>query len=254
MMKLLKYDWKRNATPILAAFIILVVAELALTIVGWSNGWDDIAVYMITVMMYGFAGFLAFLMACQTFKSNIKAYSRRLLPLPSLYTVVTPIILLLLLHLVLSLLYIVHDGILSLLFEKDTPLTLASPYLDAASSAFIAAGYVWGLVFTTIVVFFSIAVSQTVEGRSGTFIGIVVCLGLITFLSFIESFISPASDDSSQNLGFINLVLREAPDGSVTVDVVPFVMSHLGVMLFELAAGAALVYGIVYMMNRKMKL
>ncbi|RIX59436.1 hypothetical protein D3P08_04620 [Paenibacillus nanensis] len=253
MMKLLKYDWKRNATPILAAFIILLVAELALTIIGWSDGWDDVVVYVITVMMYAFTAFLAVLMACQTFKSNIKAYSRRLLPLPSLYAVVTPIILLLLVHLVLSLLYIVHDRILSLLFEKDTLLTLASPYLNAGSASAVAAGYVWGLVFTTIVIFFSIAVSQTVEGRSGTFLGIVACLGLFTVVSFIESFISPA-DDSSQNLGFVNLVMEKAPDGTVTVDVAPFVLSHLGVVLFELAAGAALVYGIVYMMNRKMKL
>lgn len=250
MMKLLKYDWKRNAVSIFAAFLIFAAAQIALTTVGRMNDWDGAVLYVVIAMLYGLSGFLAFLMACQTFNSNIKAYSRRLLPLPSLYTVVSPVIMLLASHLVICLLYIAHDWILSLLFAQETLLTLAFQYADLSAMAAIIVSYVWGIVFMAVVIFFSMTFSQTVEGKAGTFLGIVVCLAIFSVISFVESFISPNLDE---NMG-LTIVNESSGNEMITANFGSLVQTHWGVTLFELAAGAVLVYGIVYMMNRKMKL
>lgn len=253
MMKLFKYDWKRNGVTIVATLIVFLAAQIALTTAGRLNDWNESVIYAVTATLYGIVGFLAILMACQTFNSNIKAYSRRLLPLPSLYTVITPIILLLVSHFVIFLLYLAHDWILSLLFTQDTLLALASQYADISVMAVMVLGYLWTTIFTLIVIFSSITLSQTIEGKAGTFLGIVFCLALFSAISFVESFISPVSDDSTE-MGFIRFVTEETGKGMITAEVNPFVVSQWGVVLFEVVVGAALVYGIVYMMNRKLKL
>lgn len=254
MIKLLKYDWKRNGNSILAAFIILLLAQTALTTLGWAYSWDEIFLFVLTIMLYAVGGFLAFLMACQTFNSNIKAYSRRLLPLPSLYTILSPVILIITAQIVIGLLYVAHDMIFTQLFSEDSLLTVVRSHMSAVEIVSVVLGIVWGTISTTIVIFFAIASSHIVGGRGGTFIGIVVAVVMFTVIPWLEWLIFPNINASNESFGFFRLVSKETENGSTVIEVVPFELMQLGIVLFEVAVIVAMVYGIIYSMERKMKL
>lgn len=254
MIKLLKYDWKRNSNSILAAFIILLLAQIALTTLGWTNDWDEEFIYVMTLLLYCVGGLLAFLMACQTFNGNIKAYSRRLLPLPSLYTILSPIILIIAAQIAIALLYVAHDMIFTVLFSTDSLLTVVGDHLGTAEIVSVVLGIVWGTIFMTIIIFFAIASSHIVGGRGGTFLGIIVAVAIFTIVPWLEWLIFPSIDPSNESFGFFRLVSKEADDGSTVMEVVPFELMQWGILLFEIAAASALVYGIIYMMERRMKL
>ncbi|GKU78239.1 hypothetical protein [Paenibacillus sp. L3-i20] len=255
MIKLLKYDWKRNASVILAALVILLLIQVAFTTAGWLKDWDVDFISVISILLYAMSAFLAFLMACQTFNYNIKAYSRRLLPLPTLYTIIAPIILLFLIQLVIALIFVAHASIIEMIFGEEKTMHLFDlNYFAFMELASIAVSYGWGTLITTLMIFLSITLSKTVEGRGGTFLGIVVCLAMFIAMPYMAWLIFPDSVNSTQYLGFLTLELTEAADGTMTWDVTPFDGVRWLVLLFEGAVMTALIYGTVFLMNRKIKL
>lgn len=199
MMKLMKYDWKRNATAILATLVVLLLAQTVLTVAGWWKGWNEIGIYIGSIMMYGLVGFLAFLMACYTFNANIKAYSRRLLPIPYVYTIMSPIVLLIAAQLLLVLIYTAHDFLFAALYKngQEPPLMLLAQYLNGIEIASVLMSSIWGMLFATVIIFFGIAFSKSIDGKAGVFSGILVCLALCVLVSWVEWLIFPGDNDSS---------------------------------------------------------
>ncbi|MFD0588175.1 hypothetical protein ACFQZE_09200 [Paenibacillus sp. GCM10027627] len=262
MIKLLKYDWIKNANIFTAGLIILVLAQLALAAVGWKNGWNTESVFAGATGLYAVGALLVFLMACQTFNDNLKAYSRRLLPLPTLYTIATPIILLFAGQLVIGVLFIFHDWIAlpvnvdgemysftKIVFDKVTTLGTVS---------FIIA-YLWVTFTITIIIFFSIAFSRTIDGKAGVFFGILVCAALFIFIPWMERLFIPNSPSSAEKTGFISFDVFEpgeieGSDMLASPQIFTFDWLDIKVALFEIAIVSLLVYCIVYMINKKMKL
>lgn len=254
MIKLLKYDWKRNATAITATLCILIVVQIALTALTWFRDWKSEPMYVISSMLYMLCGFLAFMAACMTFNANIRAYSRRLLPIPSLYSVLSPLVLLIGSHIVIGLLFILHEGIYYLLFEMESLMSLVIEHLNPVQMLSVLLSYAWGLIFTSIVVFFGISFSRMFEGRIGTFMGIVICIAIIIAVTWLGNVIFPGYGESSWSFGFFRMELaNEAAANSEAGSIIPFEMMQLGEVLYDLVCASALLYGIVYIMDRKMK-
>lgn len=80
MMKLLKYDLKRNATTFLSVGAILIALQLIISIMGNIRGWDPKIILALTIVLYSFVGTFSVILVAITYRKNIKAYSRRLLP------------------------------------------------------------------------------------------------------------------------------------------------------------------------------
>jgi hypothetical protein len=253
MIKLLKYDWKRNSVTLIMAFVIIVLIQAVFTGAGKANGWDPNGVYAGMVVFYGMAAFLTFLLAFQTYHSNIKSYSRRLLPVPSVYLAVTPFLLLLACHAAVGILFIAHDMLFRSLFGWGRSLIdLMAEHVGAAQAAGIAATYVWNAAVTSAVVMFSITMSRTVEGKGGTWLGLLTAIILFTAVPWLEGVIFPVLSETHAQIGFITF-FANAP-GSTEFELVPFKPIHFGVVLFEAAVVAALVWGIAYLLDRKTKL
>lgn len=250
MMKLLKYDWKRNENSILVAFMIWLLAQIIFTALGWIYGWDELIINIITTILYGVGGLFAFLLACQTFNGNIKAYSRRLLPLPLFYTILSPLILIIAAQVAIGLLYIAHDMLFTVLFHTNSLLSIIGSHLDVVESVSVALGILWSTIAITIVIFFAIASSHTVAGRGGTMLGIIVAVVLFSLLSWFDRLIFSSMDRSSESFGFFRLIMEETVDGKISMEVLPFERTGIGVLLFDAAIAAVLVFGIIYMIKR----
>ncbi|MFF2886880.1 hypothetical protein [Paenibacillus sp. NPDC057967] len=250
MLKLLKYDWKRNATMTLAGLVILLVAQIVNIVVGWRNGWNEQFVIVIACMLFFFSALLVFLMACQTFMANIKAYSRRLLPLPTIYTIASPLVLMFGLTIVLFLLLAAFDAVFSSLYDKTSFLRLLIEQLTAGEIAISIVLAIWGSVFTTMVIFFCMAFSRIVEGKGGTFLGIIVCILIFTIIPWVEDILF----STSEVYGFIRLSPIESGNGSMTLTFGSFNSIEWLTLAFEAGVLFCLVYGTIYLIERRIKL
>ncbi|REK76123.1 hypothetical protein [Paenibacillus paeoniae] len=254
MIKLLKYDWKRNATTTLAGLLILLVAQLIITTIGWRNGWNPQAVIVIAFMLFLFSGFLIFLVACQTFHANMKAYSRRLLPLPTIYTIVSPLVLMFGLTFALFLLCAAYDAVFSLLYDKISLLQAVTEILTVGEAATIIGMGLWGSLFTTLIIFFSIAFSRIVEGRGGTFLGIAVCIAIFSLIPWIEDLFVMRSGADSLSYGMIHLIKSDSGDGTASLTFGSFNSLEWVALAFEIGVAISLIYGTIYLIERRIKL
>ncbi|MGO4372054.1 hypothetical protein AB4Z21_15000, partial [Paenibacillus sp. MCAF20] len=58
MLRLLKYDWKRNAAFLLGVLAIVILLQTALTITALTRDWDEFVVYILGTMLYSLATLL----------------------------------------------------------------------------------------------------------------------------------------------------------------------------------------------------
>ncbi|RJX41243.1 hypothetical protein D3P09_04455 [Paenibacillus pinisoli] len=251
MLKLLKYDWKRNATMSLAGLIILLVAQIVNLTVGWRNGWNEQFVIVIACLLFFFSGFLVFLMACQTFGANLKAYSRRLLPLPTIYTIASPLVLMFGLSLVLFLVFAAFDAVFAAMYDKEASfLSLLAEQLTFGEAALAIALAIWGSLFTSLVIFFSMAFSRIVEGKGGTFLGIIVCILIFVTVPWVEDILfSP-----EQIYGLIRLSPLESGNGSMTLTFGSANSLEWLTLAFEAGVLICLIYGTIFLIERRIKL
>ncbi|MGV2795207.1 hypothetical protein GNF78_18590, partial [Clostridium perfringens] len=92
MMKLLKYDWKRNANTFSGLLAVLVLVQIILSMIGKVRGWDESVIVVSSFIFYVTAGIITMILVCNTFESNIKAYHRRLLPVHPAWTVLSSLL------------------------------------------------------------------------------------------------------------------------------------------------------------------
>lgn len=93
MMKLFKYDWKRNSTTLLGAFAILLIVQIAITVTGSIKDWELGVKLALSMLAYGSVSVLLLVVTGKNFGYNIKAYHRRLLPVRSVWNVVSSLLL-----------------------------------------------------------------------------------------------------------------------------------------------------------------
>lgn len=81
-------------------------------------------------------------------------------------------------------------------------------------------------------------------------LGIIVAVVLFSLLSWFDRLIFSSMDRSSESFGFFRLIMEETVDGKISMEVLPFERTGIGVLLFDAAIAAVLVFGIIYMIKR----
>ena len=87
MMTLLKYDFRRNWNTLLAGLVILIIAQ-----VGLSLFVSEVTGIVLGIMGYVGVGVAIYVKMIKTYTSNIRSYNRRLLPVTGLSHVLSPLI------------------------------------------------------------------------------------------------------------------------------------------------------------------
>lgn len=250
MIKLLKYDWKRNSTLLLSTFAVLIIVQAALTIVGETRDWDNQIVIVLSTLGYVAVSILIFVNSCRTFDHNIKSYSRRLLPLHPLKGIGAVVLLNLLVAVTVvavavihSLLYIAFMGMnINELLEGITFNTLTVIKLVAVA--------IWAYSSVLIVIMAATTVTRCFRSKHAIWIGIIFFFATMSLISWLEDVLFERSGVEFSGVSVGNEINNDSILFSSSLDFdIP-----LGPILLEMVGVGALLFLMTYLLNKKVEL
>lgn len=252
MMRLLKYDWKKNSTMLLSTAVILILAEAGLTIAGYTRGWEEGITFGLSVMLYVFACMMAVIMTYRTFFGNAKSYSRRLLPVRTVWSVLSPMVLGLLVLIGIGILICIHLGIFSLIFgvpDFKGISTEAIPQLLKVTAIFIFQIF-WAYLFSYMAIALSIAIALMFQ-RGRVWIGI---LSFIIIQNVISWIISSLFKANFGGIPFLNVKLQSnLMVGGEVVFPDDIMLIRWGETLLEAVFVVLMLYATVLLLNRRVE-
>jgi len=166
MLKLVKYDFRRNRDQIWVSFGLLILLQLGIWISAELSNWTREAMLVSNVTSYIIVGVVILVQACRTYTYNLKAYHRRLLPLKEVYTVLSPLLLNLFLLAGLAALAAVHLGLYDLFGGEWIPANL---WPAAFTVGFLL---LWTACFQFILLMLAITVACSLRIKGRIWIGI----------------------------------------------------------------------------------
>lgn len=178
MLKLISYDFRRSRDRILAAFVILILFHIGIWVSSGTTNDDVLSGHLITY----FAFYIVFLfIAVFNYNRNLKSYPRRLLPVNTLYTVMSPLILYWLLLLTLLLIGLIHLGLYVLVYSADF---MPGDFWTVASRSALQCTWSAGLVL--LMTMFACTVARSIRVRGKVWIGIAVLVALQNGVAYLE--------------------------------------------------------------------
>lgn len=243
MLKLMKYDFRRNRDMILAVFVITILAQIG----GALANLADNDMFILNTVTYVVAAIILYVSAIRTYVHNLKSYNRRLLPERTLYTVLSPMLLLLVLLLGVGIMVLIHLGVYNIVYSTSF---LPTQFWKEASFGVVQIFWLFG--FSMLLIMFSITVALSIrfKGRGRVWIGIATMFILHNGISLLEQWIFNSyfsTLDSALRVGMV--------DGSMFRS---DMISSQGVFsiwptLFEAVIAVIIVYGIVKLVNKRVE-
>lgn len=252
MLRLLKYDWKRNANLSLGLLAVLVFLQIVIGVVGNTRNWEQSVIFVLSFMLYAMTGIILIILASKTYENNMKAYSRRLLPIRPMWSAVSSIVLFWLFSAVLGAIVFIHYWIYSQFVYPGSwwPHELAvADMLDGFKIIFIIG---WSLTFLmmSILLSMTIGASVSLRGKAGTWVGILAFIVIQNVLSWVEHLLFGGYDTMLFRIGSIDYS-NEAVNAEV-MSTVPLL--SIGPLLFEGAVIVLMLLVINYLMSKKVEI
>lgn len=177
MLKLVKYDFRRNRDLILAVFVITILAQIW---IGFAN-FSDQELFSLNIVTYVIAAVILLIFALRTYAHNLKSYNRRLLPVQIHNTVLTPLLLFLALLLGVIIMAYIHLGVYIMMYSTSF---LPVNFFPISSYALLL--IIWSAAFSMLLVMISITVAQSVRVKGRVWIGLASFCVIQYVISFIE--------------------------------------------------------------------
>lgn len=251
MIKLLKYDWKRNSDGILSTFAILIIVQAVLTILGLTRNWDEIVLVSLSVFIYSLTGILLFINCCRTIDHNIKSYSRRLLTLHPLNGVGAVIILSWFVMMAVVVIAAIHLWIYAAYSDWDTSLLKQSELWNIGSIMGIVLQTVWGYTGILVAILLSITVARSFRVKGSTWIGILFFIILQSVYSWLEHLLF---NNNEVSLGIISMDITDSNDASLSFFSNMNIKFLIGPFLMELVFFIGYLYLMSYLLNKKVEI
>lgn len=252
MMKLLKYDIKQNANTLLGLAAVLVIVQGLLSIAGNLRHWDPEAIFVLTIVLYLTAAIIMIVQACKTFASSIKAYHRRLLPLYPIWTILSSLLFSWLVALMIVVIIGAHAALyLSL---AQVPIDFVSIELVGVKDVILmvlSIIWVYTLLILTIFISITIGASVSIQGKAGTWVGIISFFLIQNGISWLESLLFGGNDTTMLNYGTIRIGTSEEIRTG-TAEAVNFM--SLGPLLFEVVLAGLMIYVISYLLRKRVQI
>ncbi|MGP0584319.1 hypothetical protein [Paenibacillus timonensis] len=252
MMKLLKYDIKQNANTLLGLAAVLVIVQGLLSIAGNLRHWDPEAIFVLTIVLYLTAAIIMIVQACKTFASSIKAYHRRLLPLHPIWTILSSLLFSWLVALMIVVIIGAHAALyLSL---AQIPIDFVSIELVGVKDVILivlSIIWVYTLLILTIFISITIGASVSIQGKAGTWVGIISFFLIQNGISWLESLLFGGNDTTMLNYGTIRIGTSEEIRTG-TAEAVNFM--SLGPLLFEVVLAGLMIYVISYLLRKRVQI
>jgi hypothetical protein len=242
-MKLLKYDLKRNANMLIGIAAILLIVQISIMLFIDINEVQ----LVLSVLAYFTAGIIVFVTMIKTYTYNIKAYHRKLLPVHTFHTVVSPIFLGMSCLLVLM----IGAGTQGYIYSSRIP-QLANLWemtkMSWTDTSIVLLSGLWSIIYLVITIFLAITIAYSIRMKGSFWFGIVAFLLLWNVLSWIESLIF-----NNQDIGpfqFFSLQIN-ATENSISSSSLPLNIS--GNMIFEVISAVIFFYIIVKLLDRRVE-
>lgn len=242
MLNLMKYEFRRKRERVLAYFVIMLIVQAGIWITNSSMGTDLISMNMLT---YGIFGYFLVLSAIISYDRYLRSYARRLVPVPIIQNVLSPLLFCWVLLLVIVGIAAIHLGIYMLAYSPDF---LTEHFWSVA--AWNVFCFVWMAGFELILLMFVITVVRSLRIRGKIWIGIAVFMVLENGLNLIESQIW-----GNQTVGLENAFrLSIYPSSSVPSDInVNIDVNNFWPLLFQAAIGVIFVYFTTILVKKRIE-
>ena len=249
MMKLLKYDFKRNGARILGIGAVLILVQLSIML--FINSIEIQLV--LSTLAYVIAGVILFTTIIRTYSYNLKAYHRKLLPVHTLKSILSPIIMGVICMLILCLAFTIH-GIVFLSYQgelesvKELFRTYPTDTIMSVLSLF------WMFVHVLIAIFLAITIATSIRSKGSFWIGIVAFFRIVNGIAWIENRLFGNSD-----WGIVRILSDESHtvvngiSPNVNYSFGYFSGEFIGTFIFELVCSIAFLYVMVKLIDRKVE-
>ncbi|OAB34336.1 hypothetical protein PMSD_14650 [Paenibacillus macquariensis subsp. defensor] len=246
MMKLLKYDFKRNGTKIIGTAVVLILAQLSIMLL-----MNDITLITVfSILAYMIAGVILFITPIRTYSYNLKAYHRKLLPVHSLKSIISPIVMGCICLLILGLIMLIHGYVYLTVYENTRVFDIIKMYpMDTIMSLLSAC---WIIINMLITIFLAITIATSIRSKGSFWIGIVVFFIIVNGLSWIENLFFNGYDwgmfriNSDESNSLVNGVVTNVNMPSISGGMI-------GSFIFELVCSVAFLYIMVKLIDRKVE-
>ncbi|KGE16898.1 hypothetical protein [Paenibacillus wynnii] len=245
MLRLVKYDLRRNRDQIWIAFVVLILAQLGIWISAGVSNWGNEPMLILYITSYSILGTILTVQACRTFNYNLKSYHRRLLPLKSVSTVLSPLLMYLILLLGVSALAAIHFGLYMVLAPDVIPIhTWIVPVVGLLQ-------LLWTACFVFIFLMLGITVARSLRFKGRVWIGIAVFLLVLNGFSLMENWLIGEDNNSFVNaLQFQMTDQGTVSEGGITVSIDVYTFSSI---LVEVSFALIIIYIITQLMNRRVE-
>lgn len=246
LLKLVKYDWKRNAGFMLVLGALFVLVEAGLTVYGGIKKLDNEFVYVLSFVFYLAVTIMVCVTTCRTYEHNLRFFNRRLLPLPGLYTILSPLVLGFGGLAVIGVIGVLH--LLAMGMVWDNGILMISDVLGER-------GFWSMLVSCTmfiVVIFLSITVAKLFIGKKGVWIGIALFFVVQLVFDWLENLLFPNMAVSTDQF-FESVSVRVSDSANATINVQATVTNFWGPLIFETAAIVAMICIMNYLINRRIQ-
>lgn len=187
MLKLLKYDFRRYRDQIIGLFAVMLLLQVIFWGAGSYYQWNPVLVYVLQALTYLGAGAFITIHSCRTYDANLKSYGRRLLPVRPIYTVLSPLLMILLLTIVLLVIIFLHV----LLYSRSGAFEPPADFSTFAAAFFFNVFMM--IVVLMVALLFSITVAHSLSPRGKIWIGILTFFAFNFVLVYMEGKLFPGS-------------------------------------------------------------
>ncbi|WP_136608511.1 hypothetical protein [Paenibacillus dokdonensis] len=226
MIKLLKYDLRRNANLLLGLTVVLIIGELVLL---WSRANLEIKL-VLTVFFFIAAAVIFAISSLKVFDYNIKSVSRRLLPVHAFSYVWASLLYGLINTLVLTLIGI---GTAFYFFAKfDTSLIGDIFRIPVPVMAGIVLEYILVLVYGYFTIYVTIALARSITRKGVFWVGLIIFLIITNVTGWLENLLF--NRDSSQIFSLVTFH-AEVSNGVLSHDMAnsSVNLNSIGTLIFE---------------------
>ncbi|MBY0011241.1 hypothetical protein [Paenibacillus typhae] len=240
MLKLIAYDFRRSRDRILAAFVIMAVFQIG---VWFSSGTTVKETVSIHFIIYFILGIVFLFFAVFSYTRNLKSYPRRLIPVKTIYTVLSPLLLYWLLLLSLLLTAMIHLGLYVLLYSADF---LPGNFWPVAARSVLQCTWSAGLVL--LMIMFACTVARSLPMKGKVWITLAVLFAIENGVAYLEKVLFNnyfiGIDDAFR---FEVVKASELPSGLELV----YVGSNPWALVFEAGVAVILVYAMTLLIKKR---
>lgn len=207
-----------------------------------KHGGQLVAINLTTYVVVGCSLLLT---SAITYGRNLKSYHRRLLPVSSLYTILSPLLLCWTLLLSVVIIATLHLGIYILVYSADF---LPGNFWPVALNCILQLIWFSGLIL--IFIMFAIKVANSLRVRGKIWIIIAVLVVLQNGLSYLEQLMFKSSLAGVENMFEFDVYEVKTIPSGITFSYPDF---NYWPMLFEAAVAIVLIYAMIVLLKKRVE-